>query len=67
MNRKIKALLVGQGIKQIDIAAALGVTKSTVCAVVNGRKTSHRVQKYIAQLLGKDYAKLWGQPRPNKR
>lgn len=66
MGNRIKALLVGQGIRQTEIAAALGITRSTVCGVVNGRKTSHSVQKYIAQKLGKDYANLWGHPEPDR-
>jgi transcriptional regulator with XRE-family HTH domain len=66
MNRKIKALLISRGIKQTDIAAALKLTKGTVCSTINGHRQSQRVKQYIATLLNKDYIALWGSPTPAK-
>lgn len=60
MSRKVKALLIRQGIKQTDIAKALGITRGTVSATINGHRESHNVKRYIAQLLNKDYVRLWG-------
>lgn len=67
MNRKVKALLISRGIKQKDIAEALGVTHVAVTGVLNGHWSSERIQRYIADLLKKDYTKLWVQSaRANK-
>lgn len=66
MNRKVKALLIGQGIKQIDIATALDLSKGTVSSVISGNRQSERVRIYVATLLNKDYAKLWGQPESSR-
>jgi transcriptional regulator with XRE-family HTH domain len=67
MNRKIKALLVSKGIKQKEIAESLGVSHVAVTGVLNGHWKSERVQRHIADMLGKDYTKLWGQTdRANK-
>lgn len=60
MNRKIKSLLVKHGIKQKDIAAELGLTIGTVSGAINGHFESRRVKQHVADLLQKDYDKLWG-------
>lgn len=62
MSRKIKALLVLHGITQTEIAARAGLSRCTVTYVVNGHGKSRRVQKAIADALGEDYEKLWGEP-----
>lgn len=40
------------GITQAEIARHLGVCRQTVSRVVNGQKSSKRIQTYIAGLLG---------------
>lgn len=60
MNRKIKALLIKNGIKQVDIANELGIKRCTVSAVIGGHGQSRPVKRKVAELLKVDYEKLWG-------
>lgn len=60
MNRKVKALMVLNGIKAVDIAKRLGLSPVTVNIVLNGYGKSHRVQKAIADALKVTYEELWG-------
>lgn len=57
---KVKAILVKMDIKQKDIAAELDVRLSTVSGVINGHHESQRIKKYISELTGVSYQKLWG-------
>lgn len=50
-DRKVKALLVEKGIKQVAIARSLGVSASTVCKIVSGTARSRRVEKAIEDIL----------------
>lgn len=61
-RNKVKGLLGEYGIKQKEIAEALKVSKATVSNVINGSRESRRVKQYVANLLKRDYAKLWGKP-----
>lgn len=54
--RRIKAQLVYKGIKQKDIAKAIGVTPALICAVLAGRRRSPKVLSYIRDLLNKKAA-----------
>ena len=58
----IRGLLALHGIRVVDIARRLGVTKATVCYVIAGRTRSHRVQKAIAEMLDMPFEELWGAP-----
>lgn len=60
MNRKVKSLLIENGIKQADIAKELGVTRGTVSAAITGYHQSRRVKQAVADALNIDYEKLWG-------
>lgn len=60
MNRKVKALLIKKGIKQKQIADALGITPGTVSGAIGGHYESRPVKEKVAQLLQMDYEKLWG-------
>lgn len=60
MNRKIKALLIRNGIKQKDIAEALGIKLGSVSGAINGHFESRPVKRKVAELLRMDYEKLWG-------
>ena len=58
MNRKIKAMLIAQGIKQADIARELGVTGGTVSGAIGGHHRSEAVIKKVAELLKTDVEKI---------
>lgn len=60
MNRTVRSLLVKNGIKHKEIAAALGLARPTVSGVISGHWRSENVERYIADLLKKDHKKLWG-------
>ncbi|MHB1397557.1 MAG: hypothetical protein ACYDAI_11560 [Trichloromonadaceae bacterium] len=51
-----------RGIRVVDIARRLDVTKGTICLVIAGRTRSHRVQKAIAEMLDMPFETLWGAP-----
>ena len=54
--RRLRAALVEHGIRQSEIADALGVTRQTVSAVLGGRSTSSRVMTYIKDRLAEEAA-----------
>jgi transcriptional regulator with XRE-family HTH domain len=60
MNLEVKVQMLKKTVTQTDIAKALGIDRSTVSGVVNGHRTSRRVQKAIADAVGVPYEKLWG-------
>jgi len=63
MNRKIKSLLIKNGIKQADIAKKLGYSRGTVSGAINGHHQSRPVKQAVADMLKMDYDKLckiWG-------
>ena len=59
MDRKIKSLLVLNGIHQNKIASSLSVTGAAVCRVISGKSKSRRIQEEIARLLNMDVDELW--------
>ena len=59
MNRKVKSLMVLKGITSVSIARKTGVTTTWMSLVLNGHKKSRRIQKAIADALGKKYTELW--------
>jgi len=46
---EVKIWLLKKGIKQVDIAKELGISKATVCKVVNGKDKSSRVVNWLRQ------------------
>jgi transcriptional regulator with XRE-family HTH domain len=58
MNRKLKALLIAQGIKQKDIALRAGVSRITVSCVLGGHAESRPIKQATADLLKISYNKL---------
>ena len=58
-RRKIRALLVEEGITLRSIAKRIGVTPSTVCDVVTGGRQSRRVKLAVAQALRMSPKELW--------
>lgn len=61
---EIRIALLQQGTTQVDIAKALGVTKSAVGQVVAGRRRSPQIRRAIADSLGKTYLQVWGEEEP---
>lgn len=59
MNRKVKALMILNGIKGVDIARELRVSPTTVYVVLSGKGKSARIQKAIAEALGMNVKDLW--------
>jgi predicted XRE-type DNA-binding protein len=59
MSRKIKSMMALEGIKQVDVAAALGIKRCTVSNVISGRFQSRVIKNKIAELLMVDYETLW--------
>ncbi|MDD2367636.1 MAG: helix-turn-helix transcriptional regulator [Desulfuromonadaceae bacterium] len=62
MNRKLKSLLIENGVKQADIARKIGVNRSTVSSVLGGHQNSQHVKSATAELLGlriEQLEKLW--------
>ena len=58
-QRKVKALIVLEDLKQKDIADALGVSPTLVSLVIAGKKKSPRVRAAIAKALGMTIGQLW--------
>lgn len=59
MNRKVKALMVLNGIKGVGIAKKLGVSPTTVYVVLSGKGKSRRIQKAVAEALDMTVEDLW--------
>lgn len=60
----ISASLRKAGRSQAQIARQLRVSKPAVCAIVQGRKRSARIEAAIAQATGLPRTVLWPQHRP---
>lgn len=57
---EIKSQMILKGIKQTDIAAKLGILRSSVSGAISGKRPSKRVQVAIAKALGLKYKNVWG-------
>lgn len=55
----IKAAIRMAGTTPASLADELGVGRSTVSHVIHGRGTSNRVQKRIAEIIGKPITAIW--------
>ena len=66
-TKAIKIGLIRAGVSQVDIARALGVARTSVCAVVAGRGRSARIEQAIARAIGQDAHKLFGPSKRSKR
>jgi len=66
-RRKIRAMLVEEGITLASIARQMGLTKSTVCDVVTGGRQSRRVKRAVADALRMKPKDLWPEDFPNNR
>lgn len=60
-GKRVKIMLMERDISQAQIARDLGISRAAVYGSVFDfpRKRSLRIQRHIAQLLGKDVCELW--------
>lgn len=58
-RNKIKARLIERGIKLVDIARELGVTRSAVSQALMSRLGSPRIRAEVAKRLNTTPDKLW--------
>lgn len=61
MNRKVKSLMVFQGLQNKHVAKKARVTCTWVSLVVCGHRKSARIQGLIAEILGLPYSEVWGE------
>lgn len=61
--RQRKAALVLRGVSQADIARRAGVTATHVSDVLHGRRRSPRVERAIAEALGRAIEDLFPEPQ----
>ncbi|GEM_PF-3529220 len=66
-RRKIRAMLVEEGITLASIARQMGLTKSTVCDVVTGGRQSRRVKRAVAEALKVNPKTLWPEDFQNNQ
>ncbi len=59
LKTKIKILMLEKGVSQAGIARKLGISRSAVNHVINGRVESDRIKKAIAKGLRMSYKKVW--------
>jgi transcriptional regulator with XRE-family HTH domain len=58
--REIKLRMKARRITQTSLAKNLGVAPATVCTIIYGRSSSHRIETAIAEALGLTFFKVWG-------
>jgi len=61
--RLIQLGLRHTGRSMAQIARDLRLSRSMVCHVAKGRRTSKRVQRALARAVGEPYANLWGKAK----
>lgn len=64
---QIKAAIRMKGQTASYIADKLGITRTTVSLVINGRGVSDRVQNEISKVVGIPVKTLWPTERPQLR
>lgn len=63
---QIRARLLEQDIKVMDVARRFRVSPTTVSVIINGWGKSKRIQEWIAEQLGMAYAAVWGRNNHRK-
>lgn len=58
--QKIRALLVENKAKQIEIARSLQVTSGAVSRVIDGHFPSRRIREALAEKARVPFEKMWG-------
>jgi len=64
---EIKAALRIKGITLTALAQELGLSRSMVTHVIHGHARSERVEKHVAQAIGKPVTALWAAPKRLRR
>lgn len=59
MNRKVKALMILNGVTGRDIARLTGVSETWVSLVLNNRRKSDRIRTAIAEAIRAKVSDLW--------
>ena len=59
--REIRAILALKGISQSQIANQLGVSDAMISQVIDGKRSSQRVQHAIARAIGKPVHQVFTQ------
>lgn len=63
MNRKVKSIMMLKGITSKAIAKKAGVSETWISLVINGRGTSARIRKAIADAVDMKVEDLWSNHR----
>ena len=56
---EIRAALLMKGIRLVDIANKLKVSRSAVSSIISGKYKSARIQEEIAGAIGKSVEEIW--------
>lgn len=59
-TEKIRALLIENKVKQIDIARELDLCPGSINRVISGHYSSRRVQEAVAKAARVPFEKMWG-------
>lgn len=59
-SREIRASLILNGVKCVDIAKQLGVQKPAVTLIITRKQKSRRIQEAIAKAINKPFEEVWG-------
>lgn len=58
---EIRANLILNGVKNMDIAKKLKVTPGAVTLIIYGYENSRRIQEAIAEAIHKPFQEVWGE------
>lgn len=59
-SREIRAHMILNGVKCIDIAKELGVHQTAITLIITQRENSRRIQEAIAKAINMPFEKVWG-------
>jgi transcriptional regulator with XRE-family HTH domain len=62
-TKRIKIKMIEKDVSGADIARKVGVHRSAINHVINGKNRSPRLRQAIADALGEKYDTLWGEAR----
>lgn len=59
-TKRLKKILIDREVTVTDLAEQLGVTKSCVSRIINGKRNNPTTQAAIADALGEPHERLFG-------
>ncbi|MGE5606547.1 MAG: transcriptional regulator [Bacteroidota bacterium] len=59
-SREIRAHLILNGVKCVDLARQLGVHQTAVTLIITRRENSRRIQEAVAKAINKPFEEVWG-------